>query len=89
MLRYEAVLSDARSAVSRVETLRGQLQGALDASTEVRLIVVTPATGRTPNRIHVRSDLVGKVVQFDGETYIVDFTRPAPPTVEPKARRRR
>jgi hypothetical protein len=39
--------------------------------------------------IHVRSDLVGKVVEFDGDSFVVDFTRIAPAAEEPKARRKR
>jgi len=64
---------------------RTRITDALSAGTAVRLVIQTLGTGRTPNRIHVRPDLVGKVTGFDGDEYVVDFARPPP---EPKVRRR-
>jgi hypothetical protein len=42
----------------------------------VRMVVTSVAseTKRTVSR-HVRSDLIGKVVKFDGDHFIIDFTR--------------
>jgi hypothetical protein len=88
VLRYSAQLSAARAASFRLAILRDQLRNALSAGTEVRLIIETIAAGRSSGRIHVRPDLVGKVTDFDGDAYVVDFSRPPPPPPEPKIRRR-
>jgi hypothetical protein len=89
VLRYTAQLSEEKASVSLLSTLRTHLNDALSAGTEVRLVIETLATERTASRIHVRPDLLGKVSEFDGNAYVVDFSRPAPPPAEPKVRRRR
>jgi hypothetical protein len=90
ILRYSALLSKEKAPAARIVELRTQLQSAQDAGTDVRLVVVTPSKGRVSRTIHVRSDLVGKVVEFDGDAYVVDFIRPLPPVEDapPKKRRR-
>ena len=48
----------------------------------------TPAGKTTSRGIHVRADLIGKVVKFDGDHFIVDFVRNGEPaTAAPRARR--
>ena len=46
--------------------------------------------GRTSPSVHVRANLTGKVTQFDGDHFIVDFMRPGEPDeVKPKRKRQR
>jgi hypothetical protein len=40
---------------------------------------VPNTTGKVTRTIHVRVDLIGKLVEFDGERFIVDFTRKVEP----------
>ena len=88
VLRYTALLSAETVASSQVSTLRKQLTTALSAGTEIRLVIETLATERSTARVHVRPDLPGKLSTFDGDAYVVDFSRPPPPPPAPKHRRR-
>ena len=68
--------------------LREHLTLARDESRPVSMVIVTPSTGRSRN-IHIRKDLIGSVASFDGEHYVVDFTRVPQPPRESKVRRKR
>jgi hypothetical protein len=78
VLRYEDRLSrDAEHPAER-ESLGAHLTLARDGNLPIRMIVVTErvALQEKPTRtVHVRPDLVGKVVKFDGDHFIVDFVR--------------
>jgi hypothetical protein len=87
-MRYTAQLSTSRAPPSRVAALRLHINDALAAGTVVRLIIQTLKTAQSPAKAHVRPDLVGKVVGFDGDEYTVDFSRPQPPPTQPRIRRR-
>ena len=78
VLRYEDRLSREAVGAKRTELLGQHLTLALEAALPVRMIV-TSVVSETKRgaRCHVRSDLIGKVVQFDGDHFIVDFTRPS------------
>lgn len=89
VLRYSARLSLEIAAQSRVAVLRDQVQRASTEGIEVRPVFITAPRGTIGRVIHVRSDLVGKVVDYDGDSFIVDFRRPPAPVVEPKKRRKR
>jgi hypothetical protein len=89
ILRYSAQLSTVDGTSSRVAELGTHLQTARDAGASVRAVVVTPPRGMVRRVIHVRTDLIGKIIDFDGDSFVVDFTRPAPPLAEPRARRKR
>jgi hypothetical protein len=90
ILRYSAQLSQEGGAASKVSELRTHLESARESGVDVRAVVVTPPKGIVRRVIHVRTDLVGKVMDFDGDSYVVDFTRPAPPlVVESRGRRKR
>ena len=57
---------------------------ARDEDLPIRMIVASPedaASGKVGRSFHVRTDLVGKVTKFDGDHFIVDFTRPPDPRV--------
>jgi hypothetical protein len=80
VLRYEDRLS--RQAVeSKDNELLGQhLTLARDGDLPIRMIVTPlPAEkggGGSRGGFRVRPDLTGKVVKFDGDHFIIDFTRP-------------
>jgi hypothetical protein len=89
VLRYSAKLSATVAGRSQIEALRVGLGAAETSHAPVRLIIQTPASGRSPARVHMRTDLVGSVVGFDGDAYSVDFMRPAVEEPEPAPRRRK
>jgi len=88
--RYSARLSLEIAAQTRVAVLRDQVQKASTEGIQVRPVFITAPKGHLGRIIHVRSDLVGKVVDYDGDSFVVDFRRPPPPpVVETKKRRKR
>jgi hypothetical protein len=88
ILRYSGQLSQEGTS-TRVAELGAHLTSARDSGAPVRTVVITPPRGIVRRVIHVRTDLVGKIVDFDGDAFVVDFTRPAPPMVETRPRRKR
>jgi len=88
VLRYSAQLSQETGSNLEVKTLRDNLGNAMTAGGTVRSVFITPARGTGSRVVHVRKDLVGKVVEFDGDSFVVDFTRIEAEEL-PKARRRR
>ena len=78
VLRYESRISAAQAESKVVTSLSEHLTRARDGALPVRMIVTSPereSGGRTGGH-HVRPDLIGKVVEFDGDHFVVDFTRP-------------
>ncbi|MGH8169975.1 MAG: hypothetical protein ACRETJ_05495 [Steroidobacteraceae bacterium] len=81
VLRYEAKLSLVEAETKDVGALGEHLTQARDSSLPVRMVVKTArseASRIKGHSYHVRPDLLGKVVEFDGDHFIVDFTRPLP-----------
>jgi hypothetical protein len=76
VLRYENRVS-TDPLVSKDAKLLGQhLRLARDGALPVRMVVSFFADGKSgPRGCHVRPDLVGKVVSFDGDHFAVDFER--------------
>jgi len=76
VLRYEDRLSREVPVTRCAELLSQHLALARDDALPVRMIVrsVGSEKKRTAS-CHVRLDLIGKVVKFDGDHFIVDFTR--------------
>jgi hypothetical protein len=76
VLRYEDRLSREPSE-SKESVLLGQhLTLALDGALPVRMVVMSmQGDARSTRTVHVRPDLIGKVVKFDGDHFIIDFTR--------------
>ena len=91
VLRYEDSLSRQSPGNSDTELLGQHLTLAHAGALPVRMVVSSrPPDGdsRRPS-CHVRPDLVGKVASFDGDHFIVDFTRAAaPPAAAVPSRRR-
>jgi hypothetical protein len=75
VLRYEDRLSREPQDSKDVALLGQHLTLARDSDLPVRMVV---ADLSDPKRrgYHVRPDLIGKVVKFDGDHFMVDFTRP-------------
>jgi len=84
VLRYEDKLSRESDETRNVELGR-HLTLAHEGALPVRMVVASPADerGRGPT-FHVRLDLVGKVVKFDGDHFIVDFIRQQPEVSHPR-----
>jgi len=74
VLRYEDRLSRETPQSKHVGLLGQHLALARDGELPVRLVVTTQADGKVRG-FHVRPDLIGRVVRFDGDHFIVDFTR--------------
>jgi hypothetical protein len=80
VLRYEDRLSRG-AASSKSSVLMSQHLGlARDGELPVRMIVTVPRESKDkpnpkPRSFHVRPDLVGKLVSFDGDHFVVDFVR--------------
>jgi hypothetical protein len=78
VLRYENRLSKEPEDSKESMLLGQHLTLARDGELPVRMVVMsTKGDGHASRSFHVRLDLVGKVVKFDGDHFIVDFTRRA------------
>jgi hypothetical protein len=76
VLRYEDRLSREPADSKETELLGQHLTLARDGALPVRMVVTSVAGDESGSRsFHVRSDLIGKVVKFDGDHFIIDFTR--------------
>ena len=73
------------------EFARRHLTFAIDGALPVRMVVEFPSQMRrgASRGYHVRPDLIGKVVQFDGDHFMVDFTRPEQVVQAVNSKRRR
>jgi hypothetical protein len=90
VLRYEARLSAAQAESKIVTALSEHLTRARDENLPVRMIVTFPKDDKAAGvgGHHIRPDLTGKVVEFDGDHFVVDFTRPQAVRPAVAARRR-
>lgn len=90
ILRYETRLSAAQAESKVVTTLSEHLTQARDGALPVRMVVTFPEREKAGKSgcYHVRPDLIGKVVEFDGDRFVIDFTRPqaARPALKPSRR---
>lgn len=76
VLRYEEALSREAIDRSSVALLGEHLTLARDGNLPVRMIVIAEAgEGKPRYRIVARPDVIGRLVEFDGNRFIVDFTR--------------
>jgi hypothetical protein len=91
VLRYEDRLSRQSPGSNDTQLLGRHLTLAQEESLPVRLVVTARAGDKNVgarSSCHVRPDLVGKVAQFDGDHFIVDFTRAEEIRPEPASRRK-
>lgn len=89
ILRYQDQLSRVSGHAVEAQSLGQHLTLARDGSLPIRLIVITEkpdAAGKVARSVHVRKDLVGKVIEFDGDRFTVDFVRAGEPMVVAKKR---
>lgn len=91
VLRYESRISAAQAESNVATSLSEHLTQAHDGGLPVRMVVTFPERGKTGSSSghHVRPDLIGKVVAFDGDHFVVDFTRPQAARPEHTAGRRK
>ena len=76
VLRYEDKLSREPATSKEGAYLGEHLALARDGALPVRMVVTSIADDDHGRRsFHVRSDLIGKLVKFDGDHFIIDFTR--------------
>jgi hypothetical protein len=78
VLRYEDRLSREPAGPKDVKLLGQHLITARDGALPVRMIVTSRTDekgGARSRTVHVRPDLIGTVVEFDGDHFIVDFKR--------------
>jgi hypothetical protein len=90
VLRYEDALSrDSRDKPG--SALLGQhLVLARDGQLPIRMIVIAEAVaGKTRRNIYARPDVIGKLIEFDGDHFIVDFKRLVVEMKQPESGRKR
>ena len=91
VLRYEDRLSRQSPGSNDTNLLGQHLTLAREGALPVRMVVSVraddKAAGGGPG-CHVRPDLIGKVAEFDGDHFIVDFTRAEVIRPEGSGRRR-
>ncbi len=77
VLRYEDRLSREPAESKDIGLLSQHLTLARDGALPVRMVtsVADERSGGGSRGFHVRPDLIGKVVKFDGDHFIIDFTR--------------
>jgi len=82
VLRYEDTLPEDPELAAESAALGEHLTRARGDNLPVRMIVIVEKTlpeGKTTREVHIRADLIGKVIQFDGHHYVVDFVRSGSP----------
>jgi len=90
VLRYEDVLSRDLSDRAGTALLGEHLALARDGQRPVRLVVVAKAgEGRTRCNSYARPDVIGRLTEFDGDHFIVDFTRLVVDVKQPDSSRKR
>ncbi len=77
VLRYEDRLSREPDDSKDIGLLGQHLTLARDGALPIRMIVASLADVKSgvARGYHVRPDLIGKVHKFDGDHFIIDFTR--------------
>ena len=87
VLRYEDMLSRDPPDKKNTALLGEHLILARDGQLPVRMVVVA-IEGKARRNIYARPDLVGRLTEFDGDHFIVDFTRLLVARQQPAASRR-
>ena len=76
VLRYEDVLSRDSSDRPGTALLGEHLALARDGQLPVRMVVIAQASeGNTQRNVYARPDVIGRLIEFDGDHFIVDFKR--------------
>ena len=79
VLRYESKVTTADTPAPRENLLGQHLTMAREGDLPVRMVVMTASNAANATKVtrsfHIRQDLIGKLVSFDGDNYVVDFRR--------------
>ena len=87
VLRYEDSLSQDSGDRSATALLEEHLRRAREEELPVRMIVIAELSeGRTRYNIYARPDVIGRLIEFDGDRFVVDFRKSI---IEPKQAERR
>lgn len=91
VLRYETRLSAEQAGAGVLKALSEHLTRARAGDLPVRMVVTFEQRQKTGKAggYFVRPDLIGKVADFDGDRFGIDFTRPQAAVVESGTRRRK
>jgi hypothetical protein len=91
VLRYETRLSSEQAAAGVLKSLGEHLGRAREGELPVRMVVTFAQRQKTAKTggYYVRADLIGKVADFDGDHFAIDFTRLQEPVAQSAARRRK
>jgi hypothetical protein len=90
VLRYEDALSRSNKDRPSAALLGQHLVLARDGQLPVRMIVVAESgEGKPRYNIYARPDVIGRLIEFDGDRFIVDFTRLVVEPKQPEGGRRR
>ena len=90
VLRYEDVLSRDSSDRAGTALLGEHLALARDGQLPVRMVVIAEASeAKTQRNIYARPDVIGRLVEFDGDHFVVDFIRLVSDMKEPARGRKR
>jgi hypothetical protein len=90
VLRYEDVLSRDSSDRPGSTLLGEHLALARDGQLPVRMIVIAEGgESKTRYKIYPRPDVIGRLIEFDGDHFIVDFTRLIVELKQPEDNRKR
>ncbi len=74
VLRYEDSLSREPGNTKHHQLLNEHLCRARDGELPIRMVVIAAPTTKSRSRsFHVRPDLLGKLVKFDGNHFVIDF----------------
>jgi hypothetical protein len=82
VLRYEDTLARDSTHPAEMQSLGQHLERARDGNLPIRMVVIAEkpdATGKVTREIHVRVDLIGKLIEFDGARFVIDFVRHVEP----------
>lgn len=84
-LRYTDRLTRWSRNEAGNRALRTHLLGSFQGAKPVRLVIATASNrgvvdagldaSTTSKTFHIRPDLVGKIVRFDGDEFVIDFAR--------------
>jgi hypothetical protein len=89
VLRYEDALSRDHQDRPGAALLGEHLVLARDGQLPVRMIVVAETHSKPRYNIYARPDVVGRLIEFDGDRFIVDFRRLIIEPTQPGGSRRR
>jgi len=90
VLRYEDALSRDSSDRPGAALLGEHLVLARDGQLPVRMIVIASAsTGKMRQNIYARPDVIGQLIEFDGDHFVVDFRRHIVDLKQPETSRKR